>query len=232
MKKYFFLAAAAAMMLSACSNDLDNGQNDGPVPLTISATNMVGVPNISTRSNVNDIQATQLDAASTAVTGLFILKKTGTALASPALSYEKWNLASNGYSANTTNPTTNTNISTSSTLYYPDSKTQNIDIYAYTPRDASYSGTDISTASVTVTIQADQSTKANYLLSDVLWGCVGNGTNSGNVTATGNNSNAAINAANHAAAKTAATAGYVTGTQEVIIPMFHKASKIIIKITT
>lgn len=236
MKKYFFLAAAAPMLLSACSDD--DSINEGPVPLTLSVTNTVGIPEISTRSNDNNIQATTLDPSSTAVTGLFILKKQGKAVTSPKESYEQWNIASSGYAANTT-ITTNTNISTSSTLYYPSDKNQNLDIYAYTPRDASYAGTDISATAVTVTIKDDQSTKANYLLSDVLWGCVGDGTNwdtslstpASKETAAGNKSNSPINSVKHKASKTTATDGYVQGTQEVIIPMFHKATKIIIQIT-
>lgn len=232
--KQLFTLAAAATILAACS--INGGLDQTPpiaterVPLSITTANSVSAT-VSTRSNVNDIQATTLDPSSTAVTGIFILKKTNFANTSLE-SYEKWNIASTGYVANT-NIATNTNIQYSTaTLYYPDSKSQNLGIYAYTPRDASYAGTDLTTNKVNVTINADQSTKANYLLSDVLWGCVGDGTNGGAETATGNKSNAVINATQYLAAKAGtATDGFVTSSGEVIVPMFHKASKIIVKIT-
>ena len=236
MKQLFTLAAAAAMF-TACS--INGGLDQTPpitaerVPLSITTANSVSAT-VSTRSNVNDIQATTLDLSSNAVTGIFILKATNRAHTSLE-SYEKWNIASTGYTANST-IAANTNITTA-TLYYPDSKSQDLDIYAYTPRDASYAetaGTDITSDKVTVTINADQSTKANYLLSDVLWGCVGYDTKSDHSeTASGNNSNAHINATKYLDAKSAATAGFVSpkNNPEVIIPMFHKASKIIVKIT-
>ena len=231
--KQLFTLAAAATILAACS--INGGLDQTPptterVPLRITTANSVSAT-VSTRSNVNDIQATTLDPSSTAVTGIFILKKTNFANTSLE-SYEKWNIASTGYVANS-NIATNTNIQYSTaTLYYPDSKSQNLGIYAYTPRDASYAGTDLTTNKVNVTINADQSTKANYLLSDVLWGCVGDGTNGGTETATGNKSNAVINATQYLDAKAGtATDGFVTTSGEVIVPMFHKATKIIVKIT-
>ncbi len=234
--KQLFTLAAAATILAACS--INGGLDQTPptterVPLSITTANSVSAT-VSTRSNVNDIQATTLDPSSTAVTGIFILKATNREHTSLE-SYEKWNIASTGYTANST-IAANTNITTA-TLYYPDSKSQDLDIYAYTPRDASYTeaaGADITSDKVTVTINADQSTKANYLLSDVLWGCVGYDTKSDHSeTASGNNSNAHINATKYLDAKSAATAGFVSpkNNPEVIIPMFHKASKVIVKIT-
>lgn len=230
MKRLFILAAAVAMFAACTEKNLNTGPTGERIPLTLSAADgTVSSVSVATRSNVNNIQSTTLDVASTAVTGVFILKTTGTTNTSPE-SYEKWNIASTSYTANT-NVTANTNL-TLGTLYYPDSKSQKLDIYAYTPRDGSYAGTDISSTAATVTIQADQSTKANYLLSDVLWGCVGDGTNSGNETATGNHSNAPINATNYLAATGGtATNGFVTTSGEIIVPMFHKAAKIIVKIT-
>ncbi len=234
MKRLFILAAAVAMFAACTEKSLVNtGPDNERIPLTLSAADgsAINSVSVSTRSNVNDIQATTLDNTSTAVTGVFILKKNGKTNTSLE-SYEKWNIASTGYTANT-NVSANTNI-TLGTLYYPDSKSQNLDIYAYTPRDDSYAstaGTDISSTAATVTIQADQSTKAKYLLSDVLWGCVGDGTNGGNPTAPGNKSNAVINATQYLAATAGATDGFVTTSGEIIVPMFHKAAKIIVKIT-
>ncbi|MCR5352007.1 MAG: fimbrillin family protein [Bacteroidales bacterium] len=228
MKKLLILAAAVALFAACDEKSLSTtGLESQRIPLSLTTAHSMATT-VATRSNDNAIQSTTLDPASTAVTGVFILKKDGKTNTSPE-SYEQWNLASNGYAANTT-VSANTNISTSASLYYPDSKSQNLDIYAYVPRDASYSGTDISSTAATVTIKADQSTKANYLLSDVLWGCVGDGTNSGSETATGNNSNAAINATQYLASKSAATTGFVNPTGEIIIPMFHKAAKVIVKI--
>lgn len=231
MKQVFILAAAVAMLAACTEKSLVNtGPDNERVPLTLSvADGSVSSVSVATRSNVNNIQSTQIDVASTAATGVFILKTNGKTNTSLETYYEKWNIASTGYAVNQT-VGTNTNL-TLGTLYYPDSKSQNLDIYAYTPRDANYTGTDISSTAATVTIQADQSTKVNYLLSDVLWGCVGDGTNNGDETASGNHSNAVINATQYLASKTSATDGFVTPSGEIIIPMFHKAAKIIVKIT-
>ena len=233
MKKYFILAAAAAMF-AACSNNDDIAQGETPterIPLTISAADALNAPAITMRGNNNAIQATTLDPTSTITTGIFIVKKNAKTVSSPTKeSWEQWNIASTGYTANVTIGT-NTDITTAA-LYYPDQKDQSIDIYAYAPKQSTtYSGTDISSNKVTVSIQANQNTKANYLLSDVLWGCVGEGTNGGTETKTGNKSNATISAENYLASKTSAQDGFVNPTGEIIIPMFHKASKIIIKIT-
>lgn len=240
MKRLFILAAAVAMFAACTEKNLNTGPTGERIPLTLSAADgTVSSVSVATRSNVNDIQETQLDIASTAVMGIFVLDKhtytTGTAQV-----YKKWNLASASYSTNGTDGA-KTNINTAAsdaatTLYYPDSKTATIDIYAYAPKDGSYTGTDISSDKVTVAIQASQNTNANYLLSDVLWGCVGDGTNwSGSAavdTKPGNNSSAEISATKYLAAKGGtATAGYITTGGQVIIPMFHKASKIIIKLT-
>ena len=225
MKRLFILASAAALFAACSVNDgLNPGLDTERVPLTISVSDALSAPVVGTRSNVNNIQSTVLDPASTAQIGVYVLPAGQTA-STPAQEYMAWNAEQLEYVAHGSY----TDVTIDGSLYYPASKTQKVDIYAYVPKGNDVSS-NISTETTNVAIQANQSTKANYLLSDVLWGRVGDGT--GDETASGNHSNAPINAANHLAAKAGtATNGYVTTTGEVIIPMFHKAAKIIVKIT-
>ena len=244
MKKYFILAAVAATF-AACSFDKDLGESSSQtitqeerVPLSIGAVYNANNPNSTTRSTTNNLQDNAIVASATSGVnmGIFIFKKNSFNVSSPtAEDYEKFNLTSSGLTVNGT--TNTTDITTTNTLYYPGDKTQNLDIYAYAPYDDTYTTGPINTQTLTVSVKTDQSTDANYYASDILWGCVGDGTNSGNVTATGNNSNASINAANYKTAKENTAnhnpqAGYTTGsTPSVIIPMFHKGAKIKVKLT-
>lgn len=193
MKKYFFLAAAAAMMLSACSdNDLGDFVNEGPIPLTIGTSFDEG-PVVTTRGNDVGYQTDALDNTNNQL-GLFILKKDGTGVTSPTKeNYEQFNLGSNSLAAGagTTNalPAKYSQVSTSTTLYYPDTKGQELDIYAYAPYISAVAATptptasyipntfnDISTQKITFLTKKNQTAEADYRASDVLWGCAGTGT--------------------------------------------------------
>ena len=183
MKKYFFFAAAAAMMLSACSdqNDLDFDFDEGPVPLTIGYS--LGESNPSserTRSNGNDLQNTAIinDDANhhNNAVGVFVLKEGEKTHTSSEL-YERFNVTST--SLGSSDPATgytaiNINVLGADALYYPENKTQKIDVYAYAPYKL---GTvdDITTA-FSIDTQTDQTSIDNYMKSDVLWGCAGTGT--------------------------------------------------------
>lgn len=179
MKKYFFLAAAAAMMLSACSNDLDNGQNDGPIPLTIGySLSELSSPVGSTRANGNDIQSTSIlnDNTNSHVNavGVFVLKE-GQKTATTGEQYERFNVTSTSLS--TDNPATGytgIGITGVNALYYPENKTQKIDIYTYAPWK-NVAVTDI-TSPIAINTATDQTSIDNYMASDVLWGCAGTGT--------------------------------------------------------
>lgn len=246
MKKYFFLAAAAAMMLSACSNDYDdangNSSQEERIPLNLGFSSQnLSAPEVKTRGNT-DLQEDAVMTGATANTlGLFILKADGVSVTDN--SFEKWNLASTSLTPD--KPATKYVLfnSTTTTLYYPSKSTQ-LDIFAYAPYVSATSGsvsqipasfTDINSQKITFYTQKDQTTAANYMASDVLWGVQGKA-----------NSNKVVSGAQYQTAKTAAAALVTDGmltdgnaayygikaTQEavVVVPMKHMGSKIIVNV--
>lgn len=271
MKKYLILAAAAALF-AACSNDRDGNLSDspqipeGPFPLTVGTSfGKLNDPTVSTRSN--DV-AYQSDALEGSI-GLFIFKKNATAKTTPtAETYEQLNLEC----------TTPTQISTTEyygvspivSLYYPDTKSQELDFYAYAPFISATSGsvsqvpasfTDISSQKVTFYTELDQTADADYLASDVLWGCAGTGANievaadAASVGAghadgpyellKGAGSNQANKNAISASAWQTAKGAYSTAAlrsgafyvesaskADVVIPMLHRGSKIVVQLKT
>ncbi len=181
MKKYLILAAAVTMF-AACTNDTAPEQDIAQgerVPLEIGYS-LGNIGNkATTRANTSSIQSTSLLNTSPNINtlGVFVLKKDQvTHTATEA--YERINVASTSLTSNS--PTTNYSligITGTDALVYPDNKSQEIDIYAYAPRNSSAVITDISSDMVTINTQTDQSTIANYMASDVLWGCAGTGAN-------------------------------------------------------
>lgn len=263
MKKYFILAAAAAMF-AACSNNDDLAQGETPterIPLTIGAATGDLTVNSTMRGNTIDVQDKNNLLSSNQV-GMFILKEGQTAFAATS-DFEQKNLSST--SIDDDNPLANyTNITPSSTIYYPGDKTQGIDIYVYAPyvssttssSTASYipaSWADIASDKITFYTQNDQTEEAKYMASDVLWGCAGNGAaittaytaSSGNpyydanyAAPTGLTSNSTISANTYATALTK-TEGFTnafyrksTKAADVVVPMLHRGSKIIVNLKT
>ena len=257
MKKYFILAAAA-IMISACSFDheleygVDTPQTpEGRLPLAIGVNNnTVGFNNVTTRSTY---QAVQKDTISSkAELGLFVLTggqtkvNQGTSAPEP-YDYEFFNIKADA-TPDPTNARTDlaANDNTNNVLVFPSNKSQNIDLYAYAPYNSSTTITDIdasttTTNTISVSVQADQSTDLGYIKSDVLWGCVG-ADSKGKSTYTGLTSftgkpGATINGIQYLSAKTTSVDGFVCGTTadplnnpKVIIPMLHRASKIVVKL--
>lgn len=266
MKKYFIFAAAAAMMLSACSfdRDLDYGGGslpEGPIPLTVGAS-FGNVSDVTMTTRSNDVSYQSDNLISTNELGLFVFKKNGTTITETA--YEHINFKCTAPTQVSTSDYYS--VTPSSTLYYPDSKGQELDFYAYAPYISATSGsvsqvpasfTDISSQKVTFYTELDQTTDANYLASDVLWGCAGTGTSIGTAAAasgpydllkgTGSSkaNNNAISATAWQTAKSAfsgslsSTAGqsgafYVESATkaDVIVPMLHRGSKIVVQLKT
>ena len=251
MKKYFILAAIAAVM-TACSNSDDLAQSTNEsIPLKIGySLGELSAPNGTTRSNGADIQTTALlNETSPGVAntlGLFIIQE-GNNTHTTANSYEHFNLSS--ASLTNDNPTTGyVKIGTgTTTLNYPSSKTQGIDIYAYAPHASGASVTDITSDKITFTTETDQTDKDKYMASDVLWGCAGDGANvdatvvtSGAYNSLGKTgNNFPITAEKYLAAKAETTAGPVassafvadgSGDASVLVPLLHRGSKIIMNI--
>ena len=266
MKKYFILAAVAATF-AACSFDKDMGESSSqvqeeriPLLLGYSVSNL-NAPVATTRGNVIDLQDKALMTGTTAnQIGLFILKRNTTpsennAVTRTDLSFEQWNLPSSSLS--TTTPFTATGyvgINTTTTLQYP-SKSQEINLFAYAPyvnnttTGSSYipsSWTDISTEKITFYTKEDQTTDADFMASDVLWGRQGGIVNSTNNVVSGQkytsakteihtNSSSTSQAMSTYASTYAAYYGVYDGTEAnclpvVIMPMEHKGSKIIVNV--
>ncbi len=170
--------------------------------------------------------------------------------------YEFFNIAAKTSNIDGTNKRTEVGADdpTTNALVYPSDKAQGINLYAYAPYNSAATLTDIDASTVTtnviaVSVQTDQSTDRNYIKSDVLWGCVGENATGKTKESTANagdgsypygftgHPEAVINGNKYVAAKTAATDGFVQGTTtpsvvapKVIIPMLHRAAKIVVKL--
>lgn len=261
--KQLFTLAAAATILAACS--INGGLDQTPpiaerVPLTVGAS--FGTLNMATKSNHVDYQSAAM--ITTNELGLFIFKKNGTTVTETA--YEHINLQCTAPTQ--VGSTEYYSVTPASSLYYPDTKSQELDFYAYAPYISATSGTvsqvpasftDISSQKVTFYTEDDQTTDADYLKSDVLWGCAGTGANI--VTAAtasaghpyedlkGAGANKANNNAISAAAEQTAKNSFTTtlsstpgvsgayyvesaSKADVRIPMLHRGSKIVVQIKT
>ena len=202
--------------------------DDGPIPLSLSTTNVVGAPTVSTRGINTAYQSTNLVNANTL--GIYIRKIDETTPSSPVINtaakvetYEKDNISSSSLTAATYGTTNYTDVTTS-TLYYPDVKTQKIQIYAYAPTSImpTTAATTIGSFNIDMSSSKDQSTNAGYMANDIIWGTEGT-TNE--------------ISANYYKNTAAATAGTVTGAyvgtgtdKKIVIPMSHKGSKIVINL--
>lgn len=177
---------------------------EGSIPLTLGYSMGTGISTSTTRANTADLQKNAIDAANTNMIGLFVLKSVDgtTPVNTASETYERINFPTTqvltgnpaaGYALAKVNPTP----TAADALVYPEDKSQKIDIYAYSPyisntdntTGASYIpasfGTknatsklyegNISTHEITFVTKTDQTEKADYYLSDVLWGCAGTG---------------------------------------------------------
>lgn len=229
---------------------------DGPIPLAIGTSSVVTPSNVSTRSTSQLLQKDTISKQ--AKLGLFILKDGNTKLemttdATPVQinNYEFFNLETivSGYNTANDNSDLQASDNTNNVLVYPSDKSQGINLYAYAPYNDSPGITDIdasstSTNKISVSVQNDQTTNLNYIKSDIIWGCVGQ--NAKGKATDGSESypsgftgapGATINGSNYISAKTTSVAGFVCGTTaapltnpKVIIPMLHRAAKVIVKL--
>ena len=250
MKKYFILAAVAATF-AACSFDKDLGesssqsitQQEERIPLSIGANYGV-VGNATTRSTN---QAVQNDTISQVVElGLFVLKDGETKVSSPQLDYEFFNIKAKASSQDKTNARTGISATdnVNNVLVFPSDKSQGINLYAYAPYNSSTGISDIDASStstnvIAVSVQTDQSTDHAFAKSDVIWGCVGANSKGKDITGSGaypstftGKPGATINGSQYVAAKSSATDGFVQdpSNPKVIIPMLHRASKIVVQL--
>ena len=161
MKKILLFALVAATM-TACSSDSEPTQAPvaGKQPIVLGT----GMPNM--RSNKQDLQKTELEGGTTV--GVYIYFKDAQTT-NTTYNYGYKNIA---YTVSGTGGDLSIVTSTEQP-YYPDVKTQNIDIYAFAPRATTYTGTDELTgltAQDVFTTKADQTAEADYCASDFVWG--------------------------------------------------------------
>lgn len=230
MKKYLILAAAAATF-TACSFDRDlEFEDDGPNIIMVGATTGDVTVSTSTRSSTTTLQDAQAASMTenTAGMGLYILKDNYLFTQTDAANYQHFNTKSTSLTVN--NPAANYTKIGTPTYYYPDQKGQGIDVYVYSPYSGSAPTCADNTHGIDQTFAISTSTAqtydADYYANDFLWGAVGE-----HVTTTNGGAAYPINATNYKLAKGGtATSGFVTGTGEIIVPMVHLGSKIIIKV--
>lgn len=244
MKKYFILAAAVAMF-TACTNNDDITQQSPTenerIPLTIGMiTGNVNVTS-TTRSSTITLQDNEAvnQTANTAGMGLYIMKQgeiyapEAKVTPDPAVDYDVFNIQSTSLNNGTPSPTYTQFVKSATSFYYPDVKTQGVDIYIYSPWNTNAPDCSTNAKGLDQTFALSTSTTqtydADYYANDFLWGCIGAGITA--TASTNGGTNTAITAANYKLAKSGtATTGFVTSSGEVIVPLVHLGSKIIVNV--
>ncbi len=253
--KQLFTLAAAATILAACS--INGGLDQTPptsterIPLSIGAISPEKTA--STRGVLTNVQTDTLNQYT--ALGLFIVGQgttsgTNNTAAIPASpqSYEIINYKLGGTTYFTDGDkygyftsVTESDGSTTASLYYPDNKSAQIGLFAYAPHTtltatdatthttsfapAPAASTNLNTSLLTVTPLLNQTANKDYVLSDVLWGVQGYGTENNDITA-----------ANYLLAKDGTPkAGFYSGSVaanrgQIVVPMKHALSKVVVNL--
>ena len=160
MKKILFFALVAAS-LTSCSSDSETPQ----APVASKQPIVLGTGMPTMRSNSQTLQATEL--ADQTTVGVYIYFN-GETTTNATYTYGYKNIA---YKVSGTDGDLAIVTSTDQP-YYPDVKTQNVDIYAFAPQV--YSGTaELNTLTAVNDVfatKADQTAEADYRASDFVWG--------------------------------------------------------------
>ena len=170
MKKYL-LIPAALMLLASCSNDTDiktesSTTKEAPVPIRLGSSMQ-----LITRSNSQTIQTG--DPSTSTLGYLTNGKKAGVyiyyageqeskTMGTGTYGYKNLEYTVNGSAGAMDYPTGNQ-------PYCPESKSQNIDIYVYSPFISGTAELNTLTA-VSFNTQQDQTSEDNYIASDFVWG--------------------------------------------------------------
>lgn len=163
--KRLILIATATLCLAACGDRLNvSPSGPGTVPIRIGAA-ISGAP--ATRANAQNIQSTELAAGQTV--GVYIyFKDAKTTDVTYSYGYKNLEYTVSGTSGDLAL------VTAANQPYFPELKTQNVDIYAFSPRTGVYTATtdelSILTAQDVFATEADQTTEANYKASDFVWG--------------------------------------------------------------
>ena len=171
MKKYL-LIPAALMLLASCSNDTDiktesSTTKEAPVPIRLGSSMQV-----ITRSNSQTIQTGD---PSTSTPGYLTNgKKVGVYIYYAGYK-EVQTMGTGNYGYKNLEYTVNGNTGamdypTGNQPYCPESKTQDIDIYVYSPRVYTGTGELKDQTAVTFSTKQDQTAEDDYIASDFVWG--------------------------------------------------------------
>lgn len=172
MRKYLILATTA-LLFAACSNDVEVGktvEKEAPVPIRLGTSMQIS----ATRGNNPSLQSTEL--AHQATVGVFIYHNATTTSASTSYGYKnlEYKAENPDPAVSGTTPGDLTLVTTSNQPYFPENKSKTIDIYAFSPRTGVYTTTTAELSTLTAqnvfSTKADQTTDANYLASDFVWG--------------------------------------------------------------
>lgn len=170
--KRLILIATATLCLAACGDRLNvSPSGPGTVPIRIGAA-ISGAP--ATRANAQNIQSTELAAGQTV--GVFIyFKDAKTTDVTYSYGYKNLEYTVSGTSGDLAL------VTAANQPYFPELKTQNVDIYAFSPRTGVYTATTDELSTLTAqdvfTTENDQTTEAKYKASDFVWGKKANVTN-------------------------------------------------------
>ena len=173
MKKYL-LIPAALLLLAACSNDTDVKTESPTIKEALVPIRLGTQMNVITRSNSQTIQTGDPNATPAVPGYLTDGKKVGVYIYYAGYK-ESQTMGTGNYGYKNLEYTVNgaagaMNYPTGNQPYCPESKTQNIDIYAFSPRV--YTGTDElkDQTAVSFNTQQDQTSEDNYIASDFVWG--------------------------------------------------------------
>lgn len=158
--------ATVVMGLSSCSNDENvEGNNATSSELKIVAS-MSPILELNTRA-AYDLQSTSIYNGDFTKVGAYIWKSgTTVASTSPAYGYQNLQMTT-GTPDDPTTPTYYTLTNTDTDFYFP-ADLANVDVYLYAPWNST--AADVDMVSPAFTVSADQSTDANYVASDFIYG--------------------------------------------------------------
>lgn len=168
--KRFIIIAATALCLSACNDQMGGSRQaeSERVPIQLGAA----MDRPATRANSQAIQPTEL--VNGAAVGVYIYPK-DSKTTTGSYGYKNVSYTVDGAAGNLAL------VTAGDQPYYPENKTVNVDIYAFAPRavytEAAELVTLTSASSIAFSTQADQTSEANYLASDFIWGAKTNVTN-------------------------------------------------------
>lgn len=260
----YCLLLTASVLLPSCSSDAvpDPYQPSAPIPMTVGLSGESGLMvKGNTRGNgtVSGGQLTygaqnsdQLVSRNYNRVGLFALTKNGTGVTDA--SWERFNVCSSD--ASPLAPIyTKLTTSGSSQLYYPEKRTEEVDVFAYAPyvsteavaaRNGGSPYTNISAQTILYTIRQDQTADDDYIDSDILWGCAGTGSGVATAVTSGaysllsaQGNNNTVTGGQFITVRDGATVGRVGAyfkqdasdrQPSVVVPMLHRGAKVVMRV--